>query len=249
MPPPQPTDETRDTVPAEIRAQVMPAVLDELARWGVERFSVEALAERHRLDTAMIYRHWGDRQRLIVDAALADLETWGAATDTGSLRTDLEALARNVTNRINTEEGRTFLRALVMGQRGHHDEETRMMFWRARLAVVRRIIDRARDRGELRDGINTEEGRTFLRALVMGQRGHHDEETRMMFWRARLAVVRRIIDRARDRGELRDGINTVAAIQIVLAPINIRALYSDALVDDDYCAAIADLAWHALARR
>jgi AcrR family transcriptional regulator len=196
MPPPQPTDETRDTVPAEIRAQVMPAVLDELARWGVERFSVEALAERHRLDTAMIYRHWGDRQRLIVDAALADLETWGAATDTGSLRTDLEALARNVTNRINTEEGRT-----------------------------------------------------FLRALVMGQRGHHDEETRMMFWRARLAVVRRIIDRARDRGELRDGINTVAAIQIVLAPINIRALYSDALVDDDYCAAIADLAWHALARR
>jgi hypothetical protein len=41
----------------------------------------------------------------------------------------------------------------------------------------------------------------------------------------------------------------VAAIQIVLAPINIRALYSDALVDDDYCAAIADLAWHALARR
>jgi AcrR family transcriptional regulator len=194
--PPHPSDEPRDAVPAEIRAQVMPAVLDELARWGVERFSVEALAERHRLDTAMIYRHWGDRQRLIVDAALADLETWGSATDTGSLRTDLEALARNVTNRINTEEGRT-----------------------------------------------------FLRALVMGQRGHHDEETRMMFWRARLAVVRRIIDRARDRGELRDGINTVAAIQIVLAPINIRALYSDALVDDDYCAAIADLAWHALARR
>jgi AcrR family transcriptional regulator len=194
--PPHPSDEPRDAVPAEIRAQVMPAVLDELARWGVERFSVEALAERHRLDTAMIYRHWGDRQRLIVDAALADLETWGSATDTGSLRTDLEALARNVANRINTEEGRT-----------------------------------------------------FLRALVMGQRGHHDEETRMMFWRARLAVVRRIIDRARDRGELRDGINTVAAIQIVLAPINIRALYSDALVDDDYCAAIADLAWHALARR
>jgi hypothetical protein len=69
-----------------------------------------------------------------------------------------------------------------------------------------------------------------------------------MFWRARLAVVRRIIDRARDRGELRDGINSVAAIQIVLAPITIRALYSDALVDDDYCEAIADLAWHALVR-
>ena len=59
----------------EIRARVMPAVIDELARWGVERFSVEAMAERHRLDAAMIYRYWGDRQRLIVDAAIADVET------------------------------------------------------------------------------------------------------------------------------------------------------------------------------
>jgi len=41
----------------------------------------------------------------------------------------------------------------------------------------------------------------------------------------------------------------MAAVQIVLAPLNIRALYSEELVDDDYCAAIADLAWHALARR
>jgi hypothetical protein len=64
----------------------MTAVLDELARWCVERFSVEAMAERHHLDAAMIYRYWGDRQRLIVDAALADIEGLGSATDTGSLR-------------------------------------------------------------------------------------------------------------------------------------------------------------------
>ncbi len=196
MPPPEQSDESRDPVPADIRAQVMPAVLDELARWGVERFSVEALAERHRLDAGMIYGHWGDRQRLIVDAALADLESWDAATDTGSLRGDLEALARNMTARINTEVGRT-----------------------------------------------------FLRALVMGHGGRHDEETRMMFWRKRFAVVRTVIDRARDRGELRDGVSTLAAVQIVMAPINIRALYSDALIDEEYCAAIVDMAWHAIARR
>ncbi len=34
-----------------------------------------------------------------------------------------------------------------------------------------------------------------------------------------------------------------------MAPLNIRALYSGAPVDDDYCVAIADLAWHALARK
>ena len=46
----------------------------------------------------MIYRYWGDRRQLIVDAALS--------------------LARNVTNRINTEVGCTLLRALVMDRRG-----------------------------------------------------------------------------------------------------------------------------------
>jgi AcrR family transcriptional regulator len=174
----------------------MPAALDELARWGVERFSIEALAERHHLDPALIYRYWGDRQRLIVDTALADAETFSSSTDTGSLRGDLLALARNLTDRINTEAGRT-----------------------------------------------------FLRALAMEPRGYHDEETRMMLWRARFAVVRSVIDRARERGELREGVNVVAAVQIVLAPLNSRALYSDALVDDDYCEAIADMAWHALVKR
>lgn len=194
MSPDQPPDELPDAVPAHVRAQVMPAVLDELARWGVERFSIEALAERHRIDAEMIYHHWGDRQRLIVDAALADLETWGEVPDTGSLRGDLEALAISVAKRVNTDVGRA-----------------------------------------------------FLRALVMAPRGRHDEETRMMFWRARFAVVRQIMDRARQRGELRDGITTVAATQVLLAPINIRALYSDALIEEEYCSAIVDLAYHAIA--
>ena len=140
----------------------------------------------------MIYGYWGDRQRLIVDAALADAEALNAATDTGSLRGDLLALARSIADRINTDIGRT-----------------------------------------------------LLRALAMDRRGYHDEDTRMKFWAARFAVVRAVVDRARERGELREGVNALAGLSIVMAPLNIRALYSDAPVDDDYCVAIADLAWHA----
>ncbi len=193
---PQQPNESLDAIPADVRARVMAAVLDELARWGVERFSVEALAERHHLDVAMVYRYWGDRQQLIVDASRADVETLGSATDTGSLRGDLLALTRAVA-----------------------------------------------------DWINTEVGRTLLRAAVMNRRGRHDEDTRMMFWRERFVVVRAVVDRARERGELRDGVNTLAAVLVVLAPLYLRALYSDAAVDDDYCVAIADTAWHALARK
>ena len=196
MQPSQKPGESVGAVPAEIRDRVMPAVIDELARWGVERFSVEAMAERHHLDAAMIYRYWGDRQRLIVDAAVADVETLSAAADTGSLRGDLMGLARAVTDRANSEVGRT-----------------------------------------------------LLRAVVMNRRGRHDEDTRVMFWRARFDVVREVVDRARERGELREGVNTLAAVLIVLAPLNMRALYSDAPIDDDYCQAIADMAWHAIARK
>jgi AcrR family transcriptional regulator len=192
----QPSQQPDHGVPADIRARVMPAALDELARWGVERFSIEAMAERHHLDREMIYRYWGDRQRLIVDAALADAESFSTTPDTGSLRGDLLAMARSAADRINTEEGRT-----------------------------------------------------FLRALVMERPGIHDEATRMMLWQARFAVVREVIDRARQRGELREGVNTLAAVQLVLAPLNIRALYSDTPIDDRYCEAIVDMAWHALARR
>jgi AcrR family transcriptional regulator len=192
----QPSEPLDNSVPADVRARVMPAALDELARWGVERFSIEAMAERHHLDRAMIYRYWGGRQRLIVDAAVADVEAWGAAADTGSLRGDLLALARAVADRLNSEVGRTMLRAVM--------------------------IDRP---------------------------GRHDEETRAMFWEQRFNVVRAVVDRAGERGELREGVNTLAAVLVVLAPLNIRALFSDEPIDDDYCAVIADMAWHALVKR
>jgi AcrR family transcriptional regulator len=193
MQPYRPPDEV---VPADIRARVMPAAVDELARWGVERFSIEAMAERHRLDRAMIYRYWGDRQRLIIDAAVADVEGWGSAADTGSLRGDLLGLA-----------------------------------------------------GAVADRLNSEVGRTMLRAVMMDRPGHHDEETRTMFWEQRFNVVRALVDRARLRGELREGVNTLAALLVVLAPLNIRALFSDEPIDDDFCKAIADMAWHAIARK
>ncbi|OBH07143.1 TetR family transcriptional regulator [Mycobacterium sp. E2699] len=192
----QPSQPPVEAVPADIRARVMAAALDELTLWGVERFSIEALAERHNLDREMIYRFWGSRQQLIVAAALADAEAYSSIADTGSLRGDLLALTRKLSDRINSKAGRA-----------------------------------------------------FMRALVMDRRGPHDEEARMMVWEARFAVVREVVDRARKRGDLRDGVNTLAAVQIVLAPLNVRALYSDVPVDDRYCEAVADMAWHALARK
>ncbi|CAM2974520.1 TetR family transcriptional regulator [Mycobacterium intermedium] len=196
MEPSRPRHAAQAAIPDDVRARVLPAVLDELACWGVERFSVEAMAERHNFDPAIIYRYWGDRHRLIVDFAVGDNEALQSDIDTGSLRGDLLALARHVADRINTESGRT-----------------------------------------------------FVRALVMDLRGRHDQETRMAIWREQFAAARTILARARERGELRPDVNTLAAVQIVMAPLNVYALYSEEVIPVEYYTALADMAWHALTAR
>jgi AcrR family transcriptional regulator len=182
-------------VPQELRERVMAAGLDELSRWGIERFSVGALASRHGIDEALIRRYWGDRQRLALDLLLSWDGTDNVAVDTGSLRGDLRALATNLAHYVNTVQGRSLLRALVLEDRVSYVDETRSMFW------VRRF--------------NT---------------------------------LRVVFDRATERGELRDDVELVAAVQLLTGPINVRALYTVEPIDDQYCHTVADLVWHAVKR-
>jgi AcrR family transcriptional regulator len=183
------------SVPPDLRERVLAAGLDELSRWGIERFSVAALAARHGIDEALIRLYWGDRQRLALDLLLSWDGTDNVAVDTGSLRGDLRALAANLAHYVNTVQGRSLLRALVL-----------------------------EDRVSYVDG------------------------TRSMFWARRLTTLRVVFDRAAERGELRDGVELVAAIQLLTGPINVRALYTVDPIEDQYCETVADLVWHAVKR-
>jgi len=97
--------------------------------------------------------------------------------------------------------------------------------------------------------LNTSVGRRLLRAMVMDDQAQRRDDTRGIYWRMRYETIRTILDQAALRGELREGIDHVAGIQILLAPINIRALYTDDPIDDAFCLSVAGLAWHALTRR
>jgi AcrR family transcriptional regulator len=98
--------------------------------------------------------------------------------------------------------------------------------------------------------LNTTDGRRLLRAMVLDDRAaKHPDDTRMIYWRRRYATVRAILDQAAVRGELREGVDPLTGVQILLAPINIRALYTEQPIDDAYCLSVADMAWRALVRR
>ncbi len=173
----------------------MTAARDELTRWGLERFDILTMCARHRIDEGLVTRYWGDGRRLALDALLYWSDDILTPTDTGSLRTDLQALA---------------------------------------VAVARQV--------------NTDTGRSLLRAMVVNDRAAFADDTRMSFWLKRFTGIRTVFDRAVERGEIRDGVDMIAAMQLVLAPINVRALYTMDPIEESYCDAIADLAWHAIAR-
>ena len=101
-------------VPQELRERVLAAALDEVTRWGVERFSVAAMAARHGLDEQLIYRYWGSSQRLLLDTMFFRADDIIMAPNTGSLRGDLEAMALAVARYLNTSDGRRLQRAMAV---------------------------------------------------------------------------------------------------------------------------------------
>lgn len=176
------------------RQRVLAAAHDELVRWGIDRFSVPAMAHRHGLDYGSILQHWGGRP----DALILDVLTqWPAgqmtAPDSGNVRTDLYRLALGMASYVASTPGRQLQSAHLIAD--------------ADLLTV---------------------------------------AIRRMAWQARAGNVRVVLDRARARGELREGVDVLAALELLFAPINMRALFTGEPIDDEYCHTVAELVWRAV---
>jgi hypothetical protein len=179
-------------MPEEARERVLAAAYDELIRWGIDRFNIVSLADRHGLDPALIRRQWGNEENLILDVYLWPQKEM-AAPDTGSFRSDLLALAAGMAGYLQSKIGRSL--------------QTTHMITTPGLPTAR---------------------------------------TRQAVWRARSASLRVVVDRARQRGELLDGIDALTVLELLFAPINMRALFTGEPIDDEYCRTVSDLVWRAV---
>ncbi|MFD9950807.1 TetR/AcrR family transcriptional regulator [Nonomuraea sp. NPDC059023] len=134
---------------ARVTQAVHLATVAALTERGLAALTIEDIAARAAVHKSTIYRRWGTREALLADA-LASL-TGGRITvpDTGQLRGDLVALARQVRDVIVHPASRTLMAALAAGR--HHDAmaEVGHHYWRHRYAAVRPILERAVSRGEL----------------------------------------------------------------------------------------------------
>lgn len=134
--------------PADRRREVLAAARRLVAERGFEETTVEAIAAATRTSKATLYRQWGDKASLVVDAVSAGSGIAIATIDTGSLAGDLHAVADMLAGRASVNV------PLVLGlARAGQDDPALLGALSARLlpevAALRAVVVRAVGRGEL----------------------------------------------------------------------------------------------------
>ncbi len=147
-----------------IEAALLAHTLDELATHGLEGASVDRIARAAQVNKTSVYRRFGTRASLLAAALERVADDIGdALTDQGSLREDLQLVAEHVAVLLRAPMGRSVARAAFA-----ESAESEIAALAARemgkpRTAALAMVQRARARGEWREGISPE---VALAALV-----------------------------------------------------------------------------------
>jgi AcrR family transcriptional regulator len=146
-----------------VRAAVLSAALDALRVNGVEGFTIADVAQRAGVHETSIYRRWGTPEKLVLDALLDQSEQLLPVPDTGKLRADLITFLAELAAMLAEPAGRALLHAFAGPTTDPTVIASRAAFWQGRYDLVRVMLDRAVERGELSASIDQ---RLLLEALI-----------------------------------------------------------------------------------
>jgi AcrR family transcriptional regulator len=159
-----------------VRAAAISATLAELAEGGYSALSLEKVARRAGVNKTTLYRRWGTREELVLDAMLERAGEQISVPDTGSLRRDLLELAGTAAATAASPEVAAMARAVAAT--APHDSRlaaANRRFWAERLALDAVIVERAIERGEVASGTDPRRvieavlGPIHLRLLLTGE--------------------------------------------------------------------------------
>ncbi len=148
-------------------AAILEATIAEVDEVGYADLTMEKVAERARASKASVYRRWPGKVALVVDAVRHALPDPAALVDTGTLRGDLLALLRAVSEQLAGPAGRA-MRG-VLGDVLRDPERAEQFRARARgnsEAMIETVLRRAQRRGELDAGAVTRRQREVGPALL-----------------------------------------------------------------------------------
>jgi len=154
-----------------VRAAVFAATLEELRARGYAAASIAGIAARAGVHETSIYRRWGTKAALALDALSAQAEEALPVPDTGNLRGDLTALLHEVVRLLHSPAGKTVAQIAVAAGDDAESEQLSQLYWANRFASLEVIVRRAVTRNELpadadvRLLIETVIGPIYVRAL------------------------------------------------------------------------------------
>jgi AcrR family transcriptional regulator len=147
-----PADHSAGELDARVRRsrdKVLSTAFALLSESGVAGFSVDEVARRSGVAKTTIYRHWPTREALVLDAA-SRISAEQEVPDTGSLRGDLVALITDTGHLLSTARWSTVVPSIVdVAERDAEFAQVHAKIQRGHAAALRRVIERAADRGEL----------------------------------------------------------------------------------------------------
>jgi AcrR family transcriptional regulator len=135
---------------------VLAATLEELGRVGYRALRIEDVAARANVHKTTIYRRWPEKADLVRETLQTMFDERTSAPDTGSLRGDLLEIGNQVLTLASSGYGQALIRmAMTEGASGDLREIVDSVRSR-KDAMRRKILDRARARGELRPEVDGE---------------------------------------------------------------------------------------------
>jgi AcrR family transcriptional regulator len=160
---------------ANVTRRVNDAVLGLLVDGGIGACTFAAVAERAEVERSTLYRRYGDRWAMMIDAILGYSADEAAAVSLGSFREDLRFVLDRMAEILATPLGPAVW-AVGAALRAGAAPEHRVRFWESRVHQILPIIDQAKARGELAADLDPEEvfafamGAVHFRMLVIGER-------------------------------------------------------------------------------
>ncbi|WP_344072157.1 TetR/AcrR family transcriptional regulator [Streptomyces crystallinus] len=143
---------------ARVRASVLAAAGDALARGGLAQLDLAEVARRAEVGKTTVYRRWGTPAGLVADL-LADMaEQSLPRTETGTLLGDLRANARLVQRTLaDARQGPLFKAVIAAATCDEQTAAALHRFYETRVTEWAPCVQQAVERGELAQGTDARE--------------------------------------------------------------------------------------------
>jgi AcrR family transcriptional regulator len=137
---------------------IVDAAKELLDEQGFAATSIDQIARRAGVGKQTIYRWWPNKAAVVLEAHAEQAAERTLVPDTGDLRSDLRATAASLSHNLSDRIiGRVCVELIGEAQIDERFAEAyREVFVTERRAAVRGLLERGRERGEVRDDVDLE---------------------------------------------------------------------------------------------